>query len=129
MENQIEKLDVGMKEDMLQGIIDMVCVEWHCIRSFQITGENDYLELKSAIRDMRQKWLEKIVKPKAENFCITKHLCSVAKTKEEVGNRLDKLGKKEEAKEEYEEAGIIYGLIKALNEIEGGDHDVSTTTK
>jgi len=122
-------LDVGKSEDMLQGIIDMVSTEWHCNLSFAMTHDKKYLELKSIMRDMRQKWLGAIVKPEAQNFCITKHLASVCKSKEEVGNRCLKEGKIEEAKEEFEDCALIYGLIITINELQGGEKHVPISTE
>lgn len=123
-----ERGDTGMAEDMLQGICDMVSTEWHCHMSWQMTKDDKYLELKSFIRNKRQVWLDKLVKKEGQNFCITKHLASVAKSAEEVGNRLEKLGHIEASKEEFEFSGTIVGIILALNEIEGGIETNDSTT-
>lgn len=121
-------LDVGLIEDLMTCLINLVSIENHATQSYYKTKDPQWLELKDIARQMRSKWLEAIVKKNnAEGWCITKHLLASHSTMEEVATRLSSDGKAEEAKEAFEDAGLLLGLIYAINDLKkGGNEDVSS---
>jgi hypothetical protein len=116
--DKINEKDIGLKEDLIECLKNLVCIESHSQASFYISGEKRWLELRDGIREIRSKWMDTIVKKEnSEIWCISKHLMKSITSMEEVAIRLKDTT---EGIEANKDAGILTGLLFELNDIKTG---------
>lgn len=118
---KLNEKDVGLIQDLLFAVKNLVAAENHCRESFVITNEEIFRKLEDKIRRRRSVLMDLFVK---KNFghvwCISKHLCAASMGLEEVGSRFNQTN-------QVKEASILYSLmaeteldIMEINDIEGG---------
>ena len=117
MKEKLVEYDVGLKEDLIYGLKNLCAIENHCKSSYYKNKDNKFLEMNKLIREMRSRWLEKIVKKSNdETWCISKHLLNSIMSMEEVANRLNSTP---EGLQAEEDANLLIGLFLLLNDIGG----------
>ena len=117
-------VDVGLTEDLIYGLKNLCAIESHAKSSYYMTHDKKWKELNDIIRDMRSKWLEKVVKKEnSELWCCSKHLLNSFMSMEEVANRLSG----EESEDANKDAEMLLGLFLALNELKEVEKTDSNT--
>ncbi|MDP2860515.1 MAG: hypothetical protein Q8N98_02265 [bacterium] len=110
------KVDLSTGEDLSVAIMNLVGLEEHFFFTAEKTGRDKYFDLLSRVREIRTDLLKKIVKePEGEVWCISKHLLAASMRLIEVGTKLFKEGKKDEAKDLFDKAYELYNLFWGLN--------------
>lgn len=110
------KLDLSSDQDLSIAIMNLVSIEEHFIFSGAKTNDSAYYDLCEQARDMRKWCMEKLVQhPKAEEWCISKHLLAASMRLMEVGTKQQTLGHKKEAAEFFAKAYECYCLFWGIN--------------
>ena len=110
------ELDLSSDEDLSIAVMNLVSIEEHFFFSGAKTGKNEYYDLLSQVREMRKELLAKLLKdPKAEEWCISKHLLAASMRLIEVGTKYQSLGKKEEARGLFKKAYNLYSIFWGMN--------------
>lgn len=112
--------DVGMAEDLVFALSNLIAIENHAYQSYNITKDKKWLETIDIARKMRTKWLETLVKKEnSQLWCVSKHLLASACGFMEVGNRFNSTKQSRECEEAYEDSCNLVSLFLILNEMEG----------
>lgn len=125
MKDKLVEKDVGLVEDMIFTLKNLVAIEDHCATSYGMSQEKKWIDTLELIRKIRTKWLSLIVKKeKSHIWCISKHLLASMEGFIEVAVRFHQTGQENESKESYNDAIELMSLFFLLNNI--GGEDVST---
>lgn len=116
---QENKLDLSSGEDLSIALMNLVSLEEHFLFSFMKTSQEKYLEFLEQVREIRKRFLAKIVNKDddSEKWCISKHLLATSMRLTEVGTKYLHDGKKKEAEELFYEAFNLYALFWTLNDV------------
>lgn len=124
MENLIKKIeelkakgeiDLSTEEDLSIAVMNLISLEEHFFFTGAKTGKNNYFNLLDEVRETRKKLLGKLInRHEGETWCIGKHLLATTMRLIEVGTKLHREKKEEEAKELFQEAYKMYSLFWAL---------------
>lgn len=110
------KLDLSSDEDLSIAVMNLVSIEEHFFFSGAKTGKNEYYDLLGKVREMRKELLAKLLKdPKAEEWCISKHLLAASMRLIEVGTKYQSLDRKEEARDLFKKAYDLYSIFWGMN--------------
>jgi hypothetical protein len=110
------KLDLSMDEDLSIAIMNLVSIEEHFFFTGAKLEKPEYFDLLQEARKMRGELLKKIVRnPEGEEWCISKHLLAATMRLMEVGTKLHKADKKEEAREFFKKSYDLYSLFWGIN--------------
>lgn len=113
-----EKKDVGVVSDLIQALMNTCSIEHHAIMSYNKTKEKKWLELRDISRQIRRRWLDRIVnESKGELWCISKHILTASEAYFEIADRMYNKGKVNDADEAYNDADTLIGLLIVLNEL------------
>ncbi len=108
-------LDLSTEEDLAIGIMNLISLEEHFFFTGAKTEKSEYFEMMNEIRLMRTKLLGRLIEKKeGEVWCISKHLLATSMRLMEVGTKLQKEGKKDEAKEFFKDSLKMFNLFFAL---------------
>ena len=111
--------DVGLVEDMIFTLKNLVAIEDHSATSYAMTKENKWIEVLELVRKIRTKWLSTIIKQeKSHLWCVSKHLLASIEGLIEVAVRFIQTKQKKEATEAYDDAMRLMDLFYFLNEYE-----------
>ncbi len=109
-------VDLSTDEDLSFALMNLVSLEEHFYFTAMKTGNKKYLDLMHSIREMRKKYLSKIVKsPVGEEWCISKHLLAGSMRLYEVGTKEFSKGNKKQAEECFRSAFDLWSLFFAIN--------------
>lgn len=119
---RIEKLkkegrsfDLSTEEDLAIAIMNLISLEEHFFFTGSKTEKPEYFDLLIEVRSVRTKLLAKMIdRTEGETWCISKHLLATAMRLFEVGTKLQSDGKKDEAKETFEQAYKMFNMFFAL---------------
>lgn len=115
---KLDDKDVGMTEDMVFALKNLIAIEDHAINSFNMSEDKKWLEVCDTIRKIRTKWISLIVKKEESHiWCISKHLLASYMGMVEVGNRFLSVGQDKESKEAFKDANTLYLLFLLLNDV------------
>ena len=110
------KLDLSSDEDLSIAIMNLISIEEHMFFSAVKTGKVKYLDLLNVVRQMRTNLLKRIIKDyEGEAWCISKHLLAATMRLNEVGTKLLKNDKKDEAWDIFRMAYQLYSLFWGIN--------------
>ncbi|PJB03646.1 MAG: hypothetical protein CO124_02090 [Candidatus Huberarchaeum crystalense] len=110
------KLDLSLDEDLSIAIMNLVSIEEHFFFTAEKTKKRKYFDLLKEVREMRKSLLKKIVKnQEGEIWCISKHLLASSMRLMEVGTKLLKEDRKDEAYDLFDNSYKLYTLFWALN--------------
>jgi len=110
------KLDLSLDEDLSIAIMNLVSIEEHFFFTAEKTKKRKYFDLLKEVREMRKSLLKKIVKnQEGEIWCISKHLLASSMRLMEVGTKLLKEDRKDEAYDLFDNLYKLYTLFWALN--------------
>jgi len=102
---QGKDFDLSTEEDLAIAIMNLISLEEHFFFTGSKTEKPEYFDLLTEVRSVRTKLLAKMIdKTEGETWCISKHLLATSMRLFEVGTKNQANGKKEEAKEMFEEA-------------------------
>ena len=108
-------LDLSTEEDLAMAIMNLISLEEHFYFTGAKTDKSEYFDLLIEVRNMRTKLLARMIdKKEGEVWCISKHLLATSMRLMEVGTKLQKEGKKEEAKEFFDNSYKMFTLFFAL---------------
>src|SRR3989338_9924775 len=110
-----KEIDLSKEEDLSIALMNLISLEEHFYFSAMKTNNKIYLDMLNSVRTLRKTLLKKIVKsPKAEEWCISKHLLASSMRLMEVGTKeLD--NNEEEANFYFKSAFELYSLFFAIN--------------
>ena len=108
-------LDLSTEEDLAIAIMNLISLEEHFFFTGTKTDKGEYFDMMNEVRAMRTKLLGRMIdKKEGEVWCISKHLLATSMRLMEVGTKLQKLEKKEEAKEFFMDSYKMFNLFFAL---------------
>ena len=108
-------LDLSTEEDLAMAIMNLISLEEHFYFTGVKTDKSEYFDMLIEVRSMRTKLLARMIdKKEGEVWCISKHLLSTSMRLMEVGTKLQKEGKKDEAKEFFADSYKMFTLFFAL---------------
>ena len=108
-------LDLSTEEDLVIAIMNLISLEEHFYFTGAKTEKSEYFDMLNEVRAMRTKLLARLIdKKEGEVWCISKHLLATSMRLMEVGTKLQKEGKKEEAKEFFVDSYKMFTLFFAL---------------
>ena len=110
-----KEFDLSKEEDLSIALMNLISLEEHFYFSAMKTGNKAYLDMLNSIRTLRKTLLKKIVKnPKAEEWCISKHLLASSMRLIEVGTK-ELTDNEKEAEIYFKAAFELYSLFFAIN--------------
>jgi len=113
-----ETKDVGFNEDAIANLCHLIHVEWHSLKSFFETNNEDYLKINNEARKDRSELMDLMIKNSdAENWCISKHTLAVVLSFMELSNRKYSEGKIEESKNYLDKSKKWLGTFMVLNKL------------
>jgi len=108
-------LDLSTEEDLAMAIMNLISLEEHFYFTGAKTDKSEYFDMLIEVRSMRTKLLARMIdKKEGEVWCISKHLLSTSMRLMEVGTKLQKESKKDEAKEFFADSYKMFTLFFAL---------------
>jgi len=108
-------VDLSTAEDLSVAVMNLISLEEHFFFTGVKTKKDEYFDTSLEIREIRKKLLEQLMpNHEGETWCISKHLLATTMRLIEVGNKLHSEGKKEKAKQTFENAYKIYSIFWAL---------------
>lgn len=108
-------LDLSTEEDLAIAIMNLISLEEHFFFTGAKTDKPEYFDLLNEVRGMRTKLLARMIdKKEGEVWCIAKHLLATSMRLQEVGTKLQKEGKKDQAKEFFTDSYKMFNLFFAL---------------
>ena len=107
--------DLSIEEDLAIAIMNLISLEEHFFFTGSKTNKPEYFDLLNEVRSIRTKLLAKMIdKTEGETWCISKHLLATSMRLFEVGTKHQSAGKKDEAKEMFQEAYKMFNMFFAL---------------
>lgn len=108
-------LDISTEEDLTIAIMNLISLEEHFYFTGAKTEKAEYFDMMNEVRLMRTKLLARMIEKKeGEVWCISKHLLATSMRLMEVGTKLQKEGKKDEAQEFFADSYKMFNLFFAL---------------
>jgi len=108
-------LDLSTEEDLAMAIMNLISLEEHFYFTGAKTDKSEYFDMLIEVRSMRTKLLARMIdKKEGEVWCISKHLLATSMRLMEVGTKLQKEDKKDEAKEFFADSYKMFTLFFAL---------------
>jgi hypothetical protein len=108
-------LDLSTEEDLAIAIMNLISLEEHFFFTGAKTDKSEYFDMLDEVRLMRTRLLARMIdKKEGEVWCISKHLLATSMRLMEVGTKLQKEGKKDEAKEFFMDSVKMFNLFFAL---------------
>jgi len=107
--------DLSTEEDLAIAVMNLISLEEHMFFTGAKTDKPEYFDMLNEVRSMRTKLLGKMIdKTEGETWCISKHLLATCMRLFEVGTKVQADGKKDEAKEIFEQAYKMFTMFFAL---------------
>lgn len=107
--------DLSMAEDLSIAVMNLISLEEHFFFTAEKTGKDKYFDVANEVREVRKQTLKQLIGVhEGETWCSSKHLLAATMRLIEVGVKLQSEGKKEEAKENFDQAYKIYSIFWAL---------------
>src|SRR3989338_2337264 len=92
----LELVDLSAKQELAIACMNLISIEEHLQFTHNKTKKPEYLEIAAAVREVRKKYLKKLVgAPEGELWCVSKHLLSATMRMMESGTKFLKLNKNE----------------------------------
>ena len=108
-------LDLSTEEDLALAIMNLISLEEHFYFTGAKTAKPEYFDLLIEVRALRTKLLARLIdKKEGEVWCVSKHLLATSMRLMEVGTKLQKEGKKDEAAEFFADSYKMFTLFFAL---------------
>ena len=115
MKEKGRDFDLSTEEDLAIAVMNLISLEEHFFFTGSKTNKPEYFDLLNEVRSIRTKLLAKMIdKTEGETWCISKHLLATSMRLFEVGTKLQSSGKKDEAKETFEQAYKMFNMFFAL---------------
>lgn len=109
------EFDLSRDEDLSLAVMNLVSLEEHFFFTGEKTGKGEYFDWLLEVREMRKTLLRKMIDShEGETWCISKHLLAATMRLMEVGTKLQSDGKKDEAKEMFQQAYKLYSVFWGL---------------
>ena len=108
-------LDLSTEEDLAIAIMNLISLEEHFFFTGAKTEKSEYFDMMNEVRLMRTKLLGRLIEKKeGEVWCISKHLLATSMRLMEVGTKLQKEGKRDEAKGFFADSYKMFNFFFAL---------------
>ena len=109
-------LDLSRDEDLAIGIMNLISLEEHLFFTAMKTDDKKYIDQLDAIRKIRIRLLQRIVKdPKGEEWCMSKHLLAASMRIYESGTKELSRGFRKEAEELFDDSFSLFSLFFTVN--------------
>ncbi len=109
-------LDLSRDEDLSIALMNLISLEEHFYFTAMKTENGKYLDMLNDIREMRKKFMKKIVKDTVgEEWCISKHLLATSMRLIEVGTKEQTNKNTKEAEECFKAGFDLWSLFFAIN--------------
>jgi hypothetical protein len=109
-------VDLSRDEDLSIALMNLISLEEHLYFTAMKTDNAKYLEMLNSVREVRKKFLKKIVvNPVGEEWCISKHLLAASMRLMEVGTKELAKDNKEDSNAAFRAAFDLYSLFFAIN--------------
>ncbi len=109
------KIDLSTEEDLSIAVMNLLSLEEHFFFTGEKTGKGDYFNLLKEVREARKVLMSRLLPAhEGETWCISKHLLATTMRLIEVGTKLYKDNKLEEAQETFDYAYKMYSLFWGL---------------
>ena len=120
MKNKKELMDLSKKQELSIAVMNLISIEEHLAFTAMKTGKKEYLAALNSIREMRKKYLKKLLtNTEGELWCISKHLLSTTMRLMETGTKhFDNM---KEAAEYFDAAFDAYTLFWLLQGLGKGN--------
>ncbi len=116
IESDSNPLDLSRDEDLAIGIMNLISLEEHLFFTAMKTDDKRYIDQLDAIRKIRIRLLQRIVKdPKGEEWCMSKHLLAASMRLYESGTKELSRGYQKEAEELFDDAFSLFSLFFTIN--------------
>ena len=108
-------IDLSADEDLALSVMNLVSLEEHFIFTGNKLNQDEFFDLAGEIREVRKSQMAKLL-PQApgETWCAVKHLLAASMRSLEVGQKLKRDGRADEAKTMFNDAYHLYALVWAL---------------
>ena len=108
-------VDISTTEDLSIAVMNLISLEEHFFFTGMKTDKDEYFDTTLEIREIRKGLLAELMpNNEGETWCISKHLLATSMRLMEVGTKLQKEGKKDEAKEFFDDSYKMFNLFFAL---------------
>ncbi|MFA5796442.1 MAG: hypothetical protein WC916_00205 [Candidatus Woesearchaeota archaeon] len=109
-------MDLSKDEDLSIALMNLVSLEEHFYFTAMKTDNGAYLDMLQQVREMRQRFMKKIVTDAVgEEWCISKHLLAASMRLIEVGTKEQAKKNLAEAHECFTAAFDLWSLFFAIN--------------
>ena len=111
------EIDLSTEEDLSIAVMNLVSLEEHFFFSGVKTKNDAYFDLLNEVRGIRKSLLGKLIdknQHEGETWCVAKHLLAATMRLIEVGTKFLSDGKKDEAKETFNQAHKLYSIFWGL---------------
>ena len=110
--------DVGFNEDAINVICNLIHIEWHSLKSYFSTSNDDWLKINDEARKDRTELMDLLItNHDGDIWCFSKHDLNIVVGFIEIGNRKFSEGKIEEAKNYYDKSKKWLGLFLVKNNL------------
>lgn len=115
MKEKGRDFDLSTEEDLAVAVMNLISLEEHFFFTGTKTNKSEYFDLLNEVRSIRTKLLGKMIdKTEGETWCISKHLLATSMRLFEVGTKMQSSGKKDDAKELFDQAYKMFNMFFAL---------------
>ncbi len=108
-------VDLSTEEDLSVAIMNLISLEEHFFFTGVKTKKTEYFDFLGEVRETRKQLLARMMdKNEGETWCIAKHLLAATMRLIEVGTKLHREGKKNEAEDVFSHGHKLYSLFWAI---------------
>lgn len=113
-------MDIAKEQELSMAVMNLIATEEHLAFTSAKTGRKEYLDLYMAVRKLRSRNMNELVKNKnAESWCASKHLLSTTMRLMETAIKYGASGEKERAMELLDDAIEAYQIFWFLQTLAG----------
>lgn len=108
--------DLSKGADMSVCLMNVISIEEHLEFSFSKTQDEKYLSMLESVRGIRKELMQKLVpNPRAEEWCISKHILAASMRLYEVGTKELDCQRREDAANMFNLGYELYSMFFAIN--------------
>jgi hypothetical protein len=115
---KLNEKDVGFNEDAINVLCNLIHIEWHSLKSYFSTSDEDWLRINEEARKDRTELMDYIIKEsEGDLWCFSKHDLNIILGYIELANRKYSIGEKEEAIKYLDKSKKWLGLFMVKNKL------------
>lgn len=118
LKKQENEKDVGFNEDAINVLANLIHIEWHSLKSYFSTSNEDWLKINDEARKDRTELMDLLItEHDGDLWCFSKHNLNIVIGYIELANRKYSEGKMEESKNYLEKSKKWLGLFMIKNKL------------